>query len=907
MHKLLIADLTNQKLRREIGGAEFSFPPTPHNATIRFGLRFSKQQGNRHFATYPTIREIRATVGEVDARPEAGDFSLVVGEDSPVLGTNLTTDLDWDCTAAEIEAALDALSDVTDCTVVEDDDSFLVTGISDTIQAQGNTLRPISFVRVHTYTVDGETTHAIRLQRAPLGFTDTFTQIVPNPPTIERLQGGGTSGDIEYPEIQQLNIPLEFAGSFQLRTSDGIQKSALLGVADGPEEIEAAINPSSDGDSIGLAVDEDGEFTVTEHPTEPAALIEFGGSMHGVAQDLLTVSVFSAPAGDYWGVLDLDSARTLEALRDRNQIRVPIEILADIEDDDDSEVVYENVPIYRGEITLNEAITHSDLGTASNIDWTEPPARKTYVPVSPDALSSGTRFYDFLVGDGSSTTFAITHSLSSPRCFVHLRENTAGGKELYNGTDYRVDYDDDDQLTITLLGSYASSPPATNALSGTVQDLTTTSTWLSHTHTIAEITNLQTTLDAFAADIAALKASAGVGSLSTRSLTYSDIVVRSSMTDFSTVYPLREPIEVETEGDLVSFDLDTLPSRGGGLLAAVHDTTAENVSDILSNSRLPRAADTYLNRVFTNDTGADLTVPGAGGRRTRECPAGGFVACSGDYRTGGVWYVVERFETGHAGVTFTADATDDEITLADPDDLKVGDVVQLTTTGTLPAGLSLATDYWILDDFQLATSATGSAIDITDAGTGTHTATRQPESTWYPVDFNRELFEFSLDGKRWPRRSEFRMDWALQHMLRDSDSRMQLVLVVEEGTYAQKTDVTPAGANISDPVWNTANPVLEKEIVVTEFLNTEFFGIRATHTESGGSDVFAAWSIYYGEEEATIAPDSATVAYRIRLVRADVEDSVSDPRGLLLLAGMKPLSADWIGADVELGVATVSK
>lgn len=66
--------------------------------------------------------------------------------------------------------------------------------------------------------------------------------------------------------------------------------------------------------------------------------------------------------------------------------------------------------------------------------------------------------------------------------------------------------------------------------------------------------------------------------------------------------------------------------------------------------------------------------------------------------------------------------------------LLTGEVVQLTTTGTLPAGLSLATDYYVIrvdaDNFKLAASAKdaeeGTAVDITAAaGGGTHTVTEQ--------------------------------------------------------------------------------------------------------------------------------------------------------------------------------------
>lgn len=57
------------------------------------------------------------------------------------------------------------------------------------------------------------------------------------------------------------------------------------------------------------------------------------------------------------------------------------------------------------------------------------------------------------------------------------------------------------------------------------------------------------------------------------------------------------------------------------------------------------------------------------------------------------------------------------------------DVVQLSTTGTLPAPLAVLTDYHVTgrtaDSLQLAATSGGAAIDLTDAGTGTHTITRR--------------------------------------------------------------------------------------------------------------------------------------------------------------------------------------
>jgi hypothetical protein len=78
--------------------------------------------------------------------------------------------------------------------------------------------------------------------------------------------------------------------------------------------------------------------------------------------------------------------------------------------------------------------------------------------------------------------------------------------------------------------------------------------------------------------------------------------------------------------------------------------------------------------------------------------------------------------------TFTADAGTDVITHGNIG-LEHLSKVQLTTTTTLPAGLSLATNYYVIkitdDTCKLASSyanaVAGTPIDITDAGTGTHT------------------------------------------------------------------------------------------------------------------------------------------------------------------------------------------
>lgn len=81
------------------------------------------------------------------------------------------------------------------------------------------------------------------------------------------------------------------------------------------------------------------------------------------------------------------------------------------------------------------------------------------------------------------------------------------------------------------------------------------------------------------------------------------------------------------------------------------------------------------------------------------------------------------------GQTFTAATTD--ICTAAGHGFVTGDKVRLTTSNTLPAGLSLATTYFVIrltaDTFSLATTralaVAGTVVDVTGTGTGTHTIT----------------------------------------------------------------------------------------------------------------------------------------------------------------------------------------
>lgn len=87
--------------------------------------------------------------------------------------------------------------------------------------------------------------------------------------------------------------------------------------------------------------------------------------------------------------------------------------------------------------------------------------------------------------------------------------------------------------------------------------------------------------------------------------------------------------------------------------------------------------------------------------------------------------VIENITVADHSTTFTADVGTDTLSVGTDDDFANGDTVYLTSTGTLPAGLSTATEYYVVgvtaSTLQLAATYGGAAINITDAGTGTHT------------------------------------------------------------------------------------------------------------------------------------------------------------------------------------------
>jgi hypothetical protein len=110
----------------------------------------------------------------------------------------------------------------------------------------------------------------------------------------------------------------------------------------------------------------------------------------------------------------------------------------------------------------------------------------------------------------------------------------------------------------------------------------------------------------------------------------------------------------------------------------------------------------------------------------------------------------ERITVPTASQTFTADASTDQLTLNANTYIGLGDGVQVSSSGVLPGGLSAAVTYYFIPTGdatgKLATSVAnalaGTAIDISDAGSGTHTASH--------IDQARYTCDGFIDTSRQP-------------------------------------------------------------------------------------------------------------------------------------------------------------
>lgn len=157
------------------------------------------------------------------------------------------------------------------------------------------------------------------------------------------------------------------------------------------------------------------------------------------------------------------------------------------------------------------------------------------------------------------------------------------------------------------------------------------------------------------------------------------------------------------------------------------------------------------------------------------------------------------------------------------------------------------------------------------------------ESTYYPVDFVRELFNIVVLPNQFRLGFELQLRMALELVTFLSPVKMHYMLVIEHGTVGADTSPGTPGANLGSIVWNTT-PILAEQLVIGKTAERAEFGCKLQNKSSG---IVGLKLAYGGESAAGSVPSSNKFALRCRLVRPDTENRSTASRGYIGFRGLK--------------------
>jgi len=172
------------------------------------------------------------------------------------------------------------------------------------------------------------------------------------------------------------------------------------------------------------------------------------------------------------------------------------------------------------------------------------------------------------------------------------------------------------------------------------------------------------------------------------------------------------------------------------------------------------------------------------------------------------------FIASHQYATFTA-TTDDTIT-SEAHGLSDNDTVRLTTTNTLPAGLSTATTYYVINSttntFKLSASEGGSAVNITDIGTGTHTWHQYSlgKASGYSTNASYKTIAFNMRNARFKAQIDF-IQIGFETLA--SGAKMDTTLTYNQG--ASNKSLTQVAYSATDS--STIRKILNTAVQVDDF------------------------------------------------------------------------------------------
>ena len=490
MATLLYGNISQKTASYTIEPGSITLPTVVQGDTFTVAVRLTETSNNTTTVTAPSIYSARLSYGPVDVVPTAGTFKVLV---NAVTSSAITLG----STAASVAAILNTISAATGWSVTQDQGSYIVGRTANWTTTSGitivqNELIPDSFVRVTSYSANNTFYQELRPMQSPLAYTSAYGLIVPPAPTITRVVTGysdPTTG-VYVNEVQRLYIPPAFDTTYQIYR--GTARTALLSKDDGATEIEAALLQ-------GCVTVGAGEIFLVTNPQNYTADIEFAGAMSGATHSLLTVAVPISPQGDVTFDLDLNTQGMLAALRGDFEVTHPLTCEIGINYGTVTTPNVQYVTVFQQNLTVQADGAWTGLAAAQRINWLNPPQPVNYIPFTTDQVITGIQSFTAVVTGAGPWT--IAHNLGTEAIHVTVRENYSNGFIAANGNDYLV-------RTSTSQSVILESQVGTTGTIGwavMISSAGPTSAFQAHTHTIAQVVDLQDTLNAIGTRLTTLE------------------------------------------------------------------------------------------------------------------------------------------------------------------------------------------------------------------------------------------------------------------------------------------------------------------------------------------------------------------------------------------------------------------
>ena len=609
-------------------GSAMTIPPLVQGDSLRVKMRLIDEIDGSFVEIKPAVRSLKASFGTIQAPPANGSFKLKVG--SGAAGGKILFNQD----AAKVGQIISALAGLGSYGTVLDAQSFgtscwvLRFNYSGEIPlaVADNSLNPVCDIRIRAFQRNNIWYHEIKLIQLPIAFTSTFSRILGLDPstTIRRIVAGATTTidgvDVLTNEVQAFTLDPSFRGTYRVKIKGFA--SQYFSYSDDISTVQDSLNAMGVTGAV---------FTVTT-PSLNQVYVEFGGTLSGSTQDLLTIEVGEYPPGDIQFDIDLQTEEAEEAFRTFGGVPIGVFFEVEIVVGEDGETTTDTpghiITLFREAVVISPELNYKELDSISSIDWLNR-IPKDYIPFTPDQIITGTQFYSQVVGNGSASSFVLTHNLHTRIGHVTVQQNTTNGGILAVDTTYTVAFNSDDQITIAF-----TSVPTTGQYLVIFSTAGPASAFQAHTHTEGQVLGLVDDLNTLRSRVTSLETylpSVGGGVVGTGSTTQGMVI---NLGNAFELLHYRAPAGTTTppafSGD-TGMDLTKLPARPIPYLLPAILTTS--VSTALANP----VGDPSSSAGDAFTAGADQILPGGGRIRSSKVKSGDLVGCDGR-----LYYPIEK-------------------------------------------------------------------------------------------------------------------------------------------------------------------------------------------------------------------------------------------------------------------------